>query len=97
MKDFRNDWFFNQWYSKEELEKLWNWVEKSGNKVEVKEKNGKWSGFHIEDKDLEIDIAGQPTVEDCCNWMKRLGFEVVEKHIGKQIITSEDPYGEEMW
>lgn len=77
MKDIRNDWFFNQHYSKEELETLWAWMLKSGNKVNVKEKNKKWSGFHIEDSEMEIDIAGQPTEEDCRNWMKRLGFEVI--------------------
>lgn len=77
MKDFRDDWFFNQHYSKDELNKLWNWVEKSNNHVNVKEHNGKWSGFHVLDTEMEIDIAGQPTKDDCGNWMKRLGFEVV--------------------
>ena len=77
MKDIREDWFYNQHYSKEELEKLWGWIQKSGNKVEVKKHNGLWSGFHIEDYDMEIDLAGQKTEEDCVNWMARLGFEVV--------------------
>jgi len=27
MKDFRNEWFFNQHYSKDELEQLWEWVQ----------------------------------------------------------------------
>jgi len=26
---------------------------------------------------MEIDLAGQKTKEDCINWMKRLGFEVI--------------------
>jgi hypothetical protein len=75
--DFREDWFMNQWYSKEELERLWNWSQKSGFFVQVILHNDKWSGFHIEDENLEIDLAGQPTEEDCTNWMTRLGFEVV--------------------
>lgn len=78
MKDFRDEWFFNEWYSKDELEQLWEWCEQSGPFVTIKENNGKWSGFHIEDKDMEIDIAGQPTKNDCKNWMKRLGFEIKE-------------------
>lgn len=76
MKDFRDDWFFNEWYSKDELNQLWGWCEKSGFFVTIKEQNDKWSGFHIEDKDMKIDIAGQPTKTDCENWMKRLGFEI---------------------
>jgi len=76
MKDFRNEWFFNQHYSKEELEQLWAWVEEGGSDVDVKEHNGKWSGFHPLDTEMKIDIAGQPTKDDCCNWMKRLGFGV---------------------
>ena len=46
MKDFRNEWFFNQHYSKEELNQLWEWVQKGGEHIEVKKHNGKWSGFH---------------------------------------------------
>jgi len=75
--DFREDWFMNQWYSKEELERLWNWSQSSGFKVNVKLHNDKWSGFHIEDYDMEIDLAGQNAEEDCINWMSRLGFEVI--------------------
>ena len=76
--DIREDWFFNQWFSKEELEKLWQWIQKSGNNVNVREFKGKWTGFHIEDKDSEIDLVAMPTKKDCENWMKRMGFDVVE-------------------
>jgi len=76
MKDFRNEWFFNQHYSTEEINQLWKWVEEGGTEVDVKEHNGKWSGFHPLDTEMTIDIAGQPTKEDCYNWMKRLGFGV---------------------
>lgn len=76
MEDFRKEWFFNQHYSKEELETLWSWVCEGGDEVEVKEVNGRWSGFHPLDTEMKIDIAGQPTKEDCCNWMVRLGFKV---------------------
>lgn len=79
MKDFREEWFFNQHYNKDELNQLWEWCEQSGNKVEIKERNGKWSGFHILDEDMDIDLAGQATKEDCCNWMTRLGFEPINK------------------
>jgi hypothetical protein len=80
MEDFREDWFFKQWYTKDELHQLWEWCEKSGNYVNIKlNKNNRWSGFHIEDKDFKIDIAGQPTKTDCENWMKRLGFEIKNK------------------
>ena len=74
-----DDWFYNQHYSKEELKKLQNWINEFGNDVEVKEKNGKWSGYHIKDEAMEIDLAGQPTKEDCCNWMVRLGLNTVNK------------------
>lgn len=77
--DFRQDWFMNQWYSKEELEKLWIWCQKSGFNVHVECINEKWSGFHIEDCDMEIGLAAQPTEEDCINWMGRMGFDVVPK------------------
>lgn len=76
-KDFREDWFMNQWYSKEELETLWQWCQKSGFNVHVEYVNGKWSGFHIEDHNMQIDLAGQQTEEDCINWMGRMGFDVV--------------------
>lgn len=77
MNNLENDWFMNQHYTKEELSKLQKWVNEKGVDVEVKEQNGKYSGFHIMDENMEIDIAGQPTKEDCCNWMKRLGFNVI--------------------
>lgn len=79
MKDFRNEWFFNQWYSKDELEQLWNWVQVGGDGVNVKQHNGKWCGFHPLDTELKVDLAGQRTKEDCCNWMERLGFKVLNK------------------
>jgi len=79
MKDFRDEWFFNEWYTKDELNQLWEWCEKSGGIVDIKLNNEKWSGFHIEDKDFTIDIAGQSTENDCRNWMTRLGFEVRNK------------------
>ena len=56
MQDFRNEWFFNQHYSKEELEQLWAWVQEGGSDVDVKEHNGKWSGFHPLDTEMKIDI-----------------------------------------
>ena len=84
MKDFRNEWFFNQHYSKEELYQLWEWVQKGGEHIEVKKHNGKWSGFHPLDTEMKIDIAGQKTKEDCCNWMKRLGFKLHEEKPTKQ-------------
>lgn len=72
-----DDWFMNQHYSKEELQQLDDWVEESGNDVVIKFINNKWSGFHVNDINLKIDIAGQETKEDCMNWMKRLGFNPV--------------------
>ena len=78
MKDFRDEWFFNEWYTKDELNQLWEWCEKSGNFFTIKENNGKWSGFHIEDTEKTIDIAGQPTKNDCKNWITRLGFQIKE-------------------
>ena len=78
MKDFINDRFLNQHYSKDELEQLWLWVQEGGSDVDVKLQNDKWSGFHPLDTEMKIDIAGQPTREDCCNWMERLGFGVRE-------------------
>jgi len=77
MKDFRNGWFFNEHYSKEELEQLWKWVEEGGRYLNIKERDGKWSGFHPLDTELRIDIAAQSTKEDCCNWVKRMGFKIV--------------------
>ena len=76
---FLSNWFLKQHYTQTELEKLWGWIEKSGKnvKVECLHGDGKWSGYHIEDTDFEIDLAGQTTKEDCCNWMKRMGFNVV--------------------
>ena len=75
--NIKDEWFMQQHYSTEELKKLQGWIDQSGNNVEVKEVDGKWSGFHILDKEMKIDLAGQSTKEDCCNWMKRLGFNVV--------------------
>ena len=80
MKDFRNDWFFNQHYSKEELTQLWKWVEEGGDALDVKKHNGKYSGFHPLDVKMTIDIAGQSTKKDCINWMKRLGFRILNDH-----------------
>jgi len=80
MKDFRNEWFFKQWYSDNELNQLWEWCQKSGEFVDIRlNKHDKWSGFHIEDKDFTIELAGQPTETDCRNWMQRLGFKVRNK------------------
>jgi len=76
MIDFRNEWFFNEWFSKEELEKLWNWTLEGGGKIKVKEVDGKYVGYHVMDKDFEIDLVSMPTEKDCQNWIKRLGFEV---------------------
>lgn len=75
MKDFREEWFMNQWFSKEELEKLWSWSLES-NKIRAKEVDGKYLGYHVLDKDFEIDLVSMPTEKDCQNWIKRLGFEV---------------------
>lgn len=36
MKDFRNEWFFKQHYTTEELEQLWSWVEQGGDSVDIK-------------------------------------------------------------
>lgn len=79
MNDIREDWFFNQHYSKDELNQLWEWSQKSGEIVDIKINNGKWSGFHIEDTEFTIDIAGQSTESDCRIWMERLGFKVRNK------------------
>ena len=76
MKDFRDEWFFKEWYSPEELETLWNWVIEGGDIVEVKEQDGRWSGFHPLDTEMKIGLASQRTKEDCINWMKRLGFNI---------------------
>ena len=75
--DFREDWFMKQWYSEEELNKLWDWCQKSGFNVYIKCCDERWSAFHIEDYDMEIGLAGQRTEEDCVNWMGRMGFDVV--------------------
>jgi chemotaxis receptor (MCP) glutamine deamidase CheD len=77
MNDIRDNWFFKQHYTREELETLWEWIKEAGNNVNVLEHKGVWSGFHILDKDMKIDIAGQRTQEDCMNWMRRLGLNIM--------------------
>jgi len=85
MTDIRTDWFMNQWYSKEELQQLWEWIQEGGEFVTIQKNNDKWSGFHILDKDKKIDLAGQPTKTDCKNWMKRLGFEIKLERDGSHV------------
>jgi Ser-tRNA(Ala) deacylase AlaX len=77
--DITKEWFWQQWYTAEELTKLQAWLDIS-TEVSVKQNaDGKWAGFHTLDTEFEIDIAGQPTEEDCRNWMKRLRLTVIEK------------------
>ena len=92
-ENFMNDWFLNQHFSKDELEKLWNWKQKSNLVIPIK-KDGKWIAYHTEDTEMEIDLVEMPTKKDCENWIKRLGFEVEEvivsrskkiKKIGKKL------------
>jgi hypothetical protein len=72
------EWFWNQWYDDRELRQLQEWIDTAGPNVIIRRKeDGKWSGFHVLDTELKIDIAGQPTKEDCTNWMKRLNLTVV--------------------
>lgn len=77
MKDIRDNWFFKQHYTHDEINLLWKWISEGGSDVEVKFHDGVWSGFHPLDKEMKIDLAGQSTQEDCINWMKRLGFGVM--------------------
>ena len=76
MSDIREEWFFKEWYTTDELQQLWEWCQEAGEYVTIEKNNGKWSGFHILDKNRTIDIAGQPTKNDCENWMQRLGFKI---------------------
>jgi hypothetical protein len=73
---FMNDWFLNQHFSKEELEKMWNWKQIS-NLTKAVEKDGSWVGFFVEDINQEVDIVDMPTQIDCENWLTRLGFDIV--------------------
>ncbi len=73
---FMEDWFFNQHFSKEELEKLWNWKQIS-NLTKAVEKDGSWVGFHTEDANQEVDIVDMDSKEMCENWLSRLGFDVI--------------------
>ncbi len=77
MQDVRNNWFFQQHYTKEELNTLWKWIEEGGDRVEVKEDKGVWSGYHVLDTEMRIDIAGQKTQQDCVNWIRKLGLTVI--------------------
>jgi len=58
--------------------------------VDVKKHNGKWSGFHPLDTEMKIDIAGQPTKEDCCNWMDNKHQHIKFSMNGKMDITFEE-------
>jgi hypothetical protein len=79
---FMNDWFFNQWFSKEELEKMWNWSQISNTaysyKLSGNDPDHRFCGYLTEDKDREIELVSMPTKEACDNWIKRLGFEVFD-------------------
>lgn len=41
MKDFRKEWFYNQHFSQEELEQLYEWCQKGGYEVDIKQASGK--------------------------------------------------------
>jgi hypothetical protein len=77
MNDIRTDWFWNQHYTTDELELLWNWIQKGGNNVKVFFHNGKWCGFHVLDTEKEVDLIGQNSKEDCIKWMIKIGFNVI--------------------
>jgi hypothetical protein len=74
-ESFMNEWFLNQHFSKEELEKMWNWSEISNTAIAV-EKEGNWWGFLTEDVNQEIDIVVTEERIDCEHWLERLGFEI---------------------
>jgi hypothetical protein len=73
---FMNDWFLNQHFSKEELEKMWNWKQIS-NSAKAVEVDGVWIGFHVEDTNHEVDLVEMTTQNQCENWLSRLGFDVI--------------------
>ena len=77
MKDLRDSWFMQQNFKPEELQKLWDWSQVSGEKAVMVQKNDKWIGYHVEDKDQEIDLVQMKESEQCKIWINRLGFELV--------------------
>jgi len=74
MEDFRNDWFMNQHWSKDELETLWEWS-KNDNNTKIIKTNGKYIGYHIKDLNNSISLISMKEKSQAINWIKRLGFK----------------------
>ena len=75
-ESFKRDWFLNQHFTDEELDKLWDWSEIS-NTAKAVEKEGNWWGFMTEDKDQEVELVVMENKKDCEQWIERLGFELL--------------------
>lgn len=75
MKDFRDEWFFNQHFSVEEQEQLWQWVESSGDKLDIRYINKYYCAHHPNDKNNEICVIAMAEKSQCQAWIKKLGFK----------------------
>ena len=75
MSDVRNDWFMQQNFTKEELEKLYQWETKSQKVCVIagNEDDG-FNAFHIEDAEHLIDLCYMKKREMLLRWISRLGY-----------------------
>lgn len=74
--DVRKDWFMNQHFSKEQLQQIYDWEQKSGKVADVIQVEGGFSLHHIEDSEKKISLCGMDEEYMLRRWAERLGYKI---------------------
>lgn len=81
MKNVSDDWFFQQHFDPSELDQIDKWNEVSDGAIVAQLQNGRFGGYHVEDKDRTILMVAMDDKEMCENWIKRMGFKLKQDAI----------------
>ncbi len=82
--DIREDWFMNQHFSKTELQKIYEWEQKSGKVADVVAVVGGFDLYHSEDKRKKILLGFQKQEYMLRRWAERLGYKISDGKTSKQ-------------
>lgn len=105
--DVRQDWFMNQHFSKEELEKIYAWEQSSGKIACIVSTEEGFKLFHINDTNHEIDLCVMKEEYMLRRWSERLGYTTNDGKTAKQfeeengikdapVVVGEEIYREEL-
>lgn len=88
--DVRKDWFMQQHFDTDELQKIYDWEQKSGKVGDVISIPEGYVLRHIEDKEGNIDLCFMKEEHELRRWTERLAYKTSD---GKTAQQFEDENG----